>query len=93
MRMVGEKVMGQLGRIVIPEIIRRTHRMEPGMPVRIYIDGPRVIIMAHPTAVDPNPSCKLCGGLASIMIRGDYGICKRCAEDAKAAIERPLRKL
>lgn len=39
--------MDQLGRLVIPKEVRRSHGWEPGQPMEMFLDGDRLVVQAY----------------------------------------------
>ena len=62
-----------LGRIVIPMEVRRTHNIRTGDPIEIYLDGDAVVLKKFQT------SCVLCNSSIDLQPIGDKLICPACA--------------
>lgn len=61
-----------LGRIVIPMELRRTFGINVGDPVRIFVDGERIVLQKH------EASCVFCGttdGVRDVRSRPVCGTC------------------
>ena len=61
-----------LGRIVIPMELRRTHQMA------IFVDGERIILQKH------NDVCSICGSPDEIERIKDRPVCADCVKTIKA---------
>lgn len=63
-----------LGRIVLPKELRRTHSIDEGTPMEIFVDGDKIIVKKY------QPGCQLCGSVSEGMVQHSSGklICKPC---------------
>lgn len=71
----------ELGRIVIPKELCRTHRIESGTPLEIYTDGEDIILRKY------LPGCVFCGGLKNLRTFMDKNVCHQCAGKIRAVLE------
>ena len=75
MRVITERKVDELGRVVIPLNIRERYHIFPGDSVRIVEDTDGI-------SVEPNLSlCRLCG--APLPEEGEYLLCDECLSDIR----------
>ena len=72
-----ERKLDELGRVVLPKSLRRTMQLETGTPMRIYVEGNRVIL--EKGALE----CALCGTTQDIVEIGSRVICTGCINTIK----------
>lgn len=63
MKLIEEKKVGVLGRIVIPDKLRESHGMRPGDLVGIYTQGDMVILRS----LKAMPVCCVCGHAKQVV--------------------------
>ena len=72
-----ERKLDELGRVVLPKSLRRTMQLETGTPMRIYVEGNRVILEKG------TPECALCGSTQDIVDVKGRDICTNCIASIK----------
>ncbi|SDW31375.1 AbrB/MazE/SpoVT family DNA-binding domain-containing protein [Paenibacillus sp. PDC88] len=65
-----------LGRVVIPKELRRTHFIEEGDPLEFFVDGDKIILRKY------QPGCILCGNTESLQLFHGKHICTHCIKNA-----------
>ncbi|WP_405154751.1 AbrB/MazE/SpoVT family DNA-binding domain-containing protein [Paenibacillus sp. FSL K6-0108] len=65
-----------LGRVVIPKELRRTHFIEEGDPLEYFVEGDKIIIRKY------QPGCILCGNNESLHLFHGKQICTQCISKA-----------
>lgn len=65
-----------LGRVVIPKELRRTHFIEEGDPLEYFVEGDKIIIRKY------QPGCILCGNTESLHLFHGKQICTPCINKA-----------
>lgn len=76
MQLIATKLIGALGRIVIPSEVRKTWGLEPGTKVGVYLDNGRIVIQA----LNDKQRCVLCGAMADgKLVKGKH-ICDACID-------------
>ena len=78
MKKIGTKSLGAMGRIVIPELARKTLRVRVGGKLDLYLEGENLIIRKH------KPDCAVCGSTTDVVHTGRANLCGPCR---KAAVE------
>lgn len=68
-----------LGRIVIPMELRRTFGIDVGDPVRIFVDGDRIVLQKHEAA------CVFCGHTENVSEVRSRPVCAACLKAVKSA--------
>ena len=63
-----------LGRIVLPDELRRTLDIDIHSDVEIYVEGDQVILKKYV------PDCIFCGSRENVTLFEDKYICKECRE-------------
>ncbi|MTI49437.1 MAG: AbrB/MazE/SpoVT family DNA-binding domain-containing protein [Firmicutes bacterium] len=66
----------ELGRIVIPKEIRRTHEIRVGTPLEIYVTNDGSIVLKEYA-----PGCALCGNLNYSKIINGKKVCQECIDE------------
>lgn len=61
-----------LGRIVIPVEIRRSHGIEVGSPLSISIEDDKIVLTR------PDDACVICGGDSQTVKIKDRNVCLNC---------------
>jgi len=72
--------LDELGRIVIPKEICRTHGLEARTPMEIYIEGENIILRKY------NPGCIICGSMDGLFEFGKVRFCHKHKEMIKEAL-------
>jgi transcriptional pleiotropic regulator of transition state genes len=70
----------ELGRVVLPIEIRRTHSIDEGTPVEIFIDGNNIILKKY------QPTCAVCSesdNLVDSLANHGIKICRKCLKEAR----------
>ena len=74
----------QLGRLVVPNQLRRELGIGRGDPVEIFVDSDNIVLAKY------EPKCVFCGAVAEWMFR-ERPVCEACREELKARNENELR--
>ncbi|TLM72835.1 MAG: AbrB/MazE/SpoVT family DNA-binding domain-containing protein [Actinobacteria bacterium] len=61
-----------LGRIVIPMELRRTFGIDTGDPIRVFVDGDRIVLQKH------EASCVFCGTTEGVGAVLERAVCTDC---------------
>lgn len=79
-----------LGRVVIPKVLRRTMQIADGDPVEIFVTGEEIILRKY----QPVEGCTLCGSIADdyLELGTAARICPECARLIKARLEASLNE-
>ena len=64
-----------LGRIVLPVVLRRTLELETGDSLEIFVEDNTIILKKY------QPACIFCGNVRDITAYKDRNICSACAKD------------
>ncbi|MDD4493577.1 MAG: AbrB/MazE/SpoVT family DNA-binding domain-containing protein [Eubacteriales bacterium] len=75
MKLITEREIDELGRIVLPFEIRTKLGISTKSTIGIYEDGDKIVLCKA------EPSCKLCGKTEAV--NGDLHICADCMEKVK----------
>jgi transcriptional pleiotropic regulator of transition state genes len=68
----------ELGRVVIPKELRRTHAIEEGDPLEIFTDdGGKIILRKY------EPSCIFCGQAKNMKFHKGKNICSDCITELR----------
>ncbi len=65
----------ELGRIVLPIELRRTHNLSTRDSVEIYTEGDAIVITKY------EPSCIFCGSNEDVVQFKGKNICAKCMEE------------
>jgi len=65
-----------LGRVVIPKELRRTHFIEEGDPLEYFVEDDKIIIRKY------QPGCFFCGSTESLHLFHGKPICIPCINKA-----------
>jgi len=65
----------ELGRVVVPIELRRTHGIQIGDPMEIFVDGERIILKKY------EPACIFCGQADEMRHFHGKNICAFCAQE------------
>lgn len=65
----------ELGRIVLPIELRRTHGIEEKDALEIYVDGDNIILKKY------EPACIFCGDARNVQNYKGKNICKNCMDE------------
>lgn len=65
----------ELGRIVLPIELRRTHGIEEKDALEIYVDGDNIILKKY------EPACIFCGDARNVQNYKCKNICKNCMDE------------
>ena len=72
----------ELGRIVLPKELRRTHDIKNGDAMEIYVDGDVIMLKKY------NPGCIICGACDAVRPFNGKTLCEACRKDmAKDVLE------
>lgn len=87
MEFIEKKQMGRLGRIGIPEILRRCFELKDGCDVTIFRDRNRIVLMNSEEA-NKEMGCPLCSvNIPEVRINVGVAICRPCAEACAAGVK------
>ena len=64
----------ELGRVVIPIVIRNKFDIAEKDPIEIYVDGSSIILKKY------EPNCVFCGNTKNLISYKDKLVCSKCAE-------------
>lgn len=68
--------LDDLGRVVIPNELRKVMGLQKGDPLEIYVDDDKMYLKLY------NPGCFLCGDVGEdMMVHNGKSICKKCARE------------
>lgn len=70
-----------LGRVVLPNELRKTLNIVPHDPMEVYVDGEEIILKKY------IPGCAFCGNTENTVSYEDKNICKDCAERISGLFE------
>lgn len=71
--------LDQLGRVVIPKELRRTHSIDNDDSLEIFVDGDAIILKKYV------PACIFCGEAKGIKYIKGKNICERCIDVIRKA--------
>ena len=96
MQLIETRQMGKLGRVGIPERVRKAFGLEHGDNVDIYLDGNHIVLIKP--GLDAEKSldiggCPLCGDPNPTIRVSAIGkdLCQKCVNDIRIATE-PKRR-
>lgn len=69
--------LDQLGRVVLPIELRRTHNINQKDSMEIFVDGENIILKKYA------PSCVFCGEAKDVDVFKGKNICRSCREELK----------
>lgn len=64
----------EVGRLVLPSELRRTHGLNEGTAVEIFVDGEAVMLRRY------EPLCVFCGGGDELRFHHGKRICSTCRQ-------------
>lgn len=67
----------ELGRIVLPIELRKTHNIAEKDSLEIYVDGPSIILKKY------EPSCVFCSNADDVIQYKGKNICPECIKELK----------
>jgi len=67
----------ELGRVVLPIELRRTHDIEEKDALEIYVDGATIILKKY------EPACIFCDSAKDVKVYKGKNICSECLESLK----------
>jgi transcriptional pleiotropic regulator of transition state genes len=62
----------ELGRVVIPIELRRTHNIAEKDSMEIYVDGDKIVLRKY------EPACVFCGNAADVASFKGKNVCRAC---------------
>lgn len=71
--------LDQLGRVVIPIELRRTHNIDNEDSLEIFVDGEHIILKKY------EPACIFCGEARNIKYINGKNICINCIDKLREA--------
>lgn len=69
--------LDELGRVVLPIELRRTHDINHGDSLEIYVDGEYIILKKY------SPACIFCEEAKGVSIHKGKNICENCRNEMK----------
>ncbi|OJU17075.1 MAG: AbrB family transcriptional regulator [Clostridiales bacterium 43-6] len=67
-----ERKLDELGRVVLPKELRNTMHLATGTPMRIYVEGNRIILEKGSHA------CAICGDTQNVKEINGKEVCQNC---------------
>lgn len=72
--------LDQLGRIVLPMELRKTHDITEKDSLEIFVDGDNLILRKY------TPGCIICGSLHNVIDVKSKWLCEDCINSAKEKV-------
>lgn len=69
----------ELGRVVIPIELRRTHSIDERDSVEIFVDGDQIVLRKY------EPACVFCGNASDVARFKGKNVCRSCTASMAAA--------
>lgn len=76
------RMVDELGRIILPKELRKTHGLEESTPMEILTEGNTIILRKY------EPTCVFCNGTDGVHIFKGHKVCWNCRKELGNAKEK-----